>query len=194
MRSIFFRFVLGMMMMKETTLSRKEKIVQTATSLFAEKGFADTSTKEISSVAGVSEALIFKHFGNKDRLLFHIIKTGYSRVIMHHKGMMSYREAKDFLRNMIMLPNKLVRGEPLFWKMQERLSHDPFSRSQHEHFIKPVQPVILRAFTELGYADPELETQYLLLIIDMLWKKEASGEIQNASELTDLIQQKYNLT
>lgn len=179
--------------MKEISLSRKEKIVQTATTLFAEKGFADTSTKEISLTAEVSEALIFKHFGSKERLLSYIIKTGYSRVIMRHKGMMTYGDAKGFLRNMVLLPNKLVTEDPLFWKMQERLSHDVFSRSQHGHFIKPVQPVILRAFTELGYANPELETQYLLLIIDMLWKKEASGEIQNASALADLIQQKYNL-
>ncbi|MFD2743088.1 MULTISPECIES: TetR/AcrR family transcriptional regulator [Sphingobacterium] len=179
--------------MKETVLSRKDRIIQTATSLFANKGFADTSTKEISLQAGVSEALIFKHFGNKDRLLSFIIKTGYSRVVMHHKGMLTYRGAKEFLRNMILLPNKLVAEEPLFWKMQERLSHDELSRMQHEHFIKPVQPIILKAFQELGYAKPELETQYLLLIIDMLWKKEACGELQNAEELTQLIEDKYQL-
>ncbi|MFD2598157.1 TetR/AcrR family transcriptional regulator [Sphingobacterium corticis] len=179
--------------MKETALSRKDKIIQTATSLFAENGFADTSTKEISIKAGVSEALIFKHFGNKDRLLSFIIKTGYSRVVMHHKGMMTYKGAKEFLQNMILLPNKLVTEEPLFWKMQERLAHDELSRAQHEHFIKPVQPIILKAFQELGYDKPELETQYLLLIIDMLWKKEASGDLKNAAELTALIEKKYNL-
>ena len=180
--------------MKETAISRKDKIIQTATSLFADKGFADTSTKEISLRAGVSEALIFKHFGNKDRLLSFIIKTGYSRVVMHHKGMLTYKGAKDFLRNMILLPSKLVAEEPLFWKMQERLAHDELSRNQHEHFIKPVQSIILKAFQELDYAKPELETQYLLLVIDMLWKKEACGELQNAEELTALIEAKYQLS
>lgn len=179
--------------MKETSVSRKEKILQTALSLFANKGYADTSTKEISVHAGVSEALIFKHFGNKDALLAHLIKSGYRRVLQHHRGMMTYKNAKDFLRNMIFLPSKLVADEPLFWKLQERLSHVAFSKQQHEQFMKPVQPIIQKAFVELGYSDPELETQYLLLTIDMLWKREACGDITNALDLAILLEQKYQL-
>lgn len=179
--------------MKESSLSRKEKIMQTALMLFAEKGYADTSTKEISIQAGVSEALIFKHFGNKDALLTHLIKSGYRRVLQHHRGMMTYKSAKDFLRNMIFLPGKLVAEEPLFWKMQERLSHVPFSKQQHEQFMKPVLPIIQKAFSELGYADPELETQYLILIINMLWRREASGDITNSIDIALLLEQKYQL-
>jgi len=62
--------------MKDNALSRKEKIMREALLLFAENGYADTSTKIIAQNAGVSEALIFKHFGNKDSLLFHLIKSG----------------------------------------------------------------------------------------------------------------------
>lgn len=179
--------------MKETTVSRKEKILQTALTLFAKKGFVDTSTKEISIKAGVSEALIFKHFGSKDTLLAHLIKSGYRRVLQQNKGMLSYRSAKDFLRKMILLPRKLVADEPMFWKLQERLSHVPFSKQQHEQFIKPVQPIVEKAFTELGYANPEIETQYLLLVIDMLWKREACGDIVNSLELANLLEEKYDL-
>lgn len=179
--------------MKETTLSRKEKIMKVALSLFATKGYVDTSTKEIALGAEVSEALIFKHFGNKDSLLAHIIKSGYRRVLSHHRGMMTYANPREFLRNMILLPNKLVSDEPLFWKLQERLSHNSFSRQQHEQFMKPVQPVLVKAFSELGYEDPELETQCLLLIIDMLWKREASGDIDNGRALAQLLEKKYNL-
>ncbi|MBD1427480.1 TetR/AcrR family transcriptional regulator [Sphingobacterium arenae] len=179
--------------MKETTLSRKEKIMKVALSLFATKGYVDTSTKEIAIGAGVSEALIFKHFGNKDSLLTHIIKSGYRRVLSHHRGMMTYKNPKEFLKNMIFLPNKLVADESLFWKLQERLSHNSFSKQQHEQFMKPVQPVLVKAFSELGYENPELETQCLLLIIDMLWKKEANGDIDNGVELAQLLKKKYNL-
>jgi len=108
--------------MKETTLSRKEKILQTALQLFAIKGYLDTSTKEIAAKAGVSEALIFKHFGNKDALLAHIVKSGYRKVLLHHKGMMTYKGAKDFLKNMVQFPSKLVADDPLFWKLQEIVS------------------------------------------------------------------------
>ncbi len=179
--------------MKSSLLSRKEKILEAALALFAENGYADTSTKEIANQAGVSEALIFKHFGNKDSLLAHLIKSGYRRVLQHHRGMMTYKNAKDFLRNMIFLPSKLVAEEPLFWKLQERLSHIPFSRQQHEQFMKPVHPIIIRAFKELGYEDPEIEAEFLLLVIDMLWKKEASGEIDNSLDLALLLEKKYQL-
>lgn len=179
--------------MKDTTLSRKEKIMKVALSLFATKGYVDTSTKEISLEAGVSEALIFKHFGNKDSLLSHIIKAGYRRVLAHHRGMMTYRNPKEFIQNMIFLPSQLVAEEPLFWKLQERLSHNNFSKQQHEQFMKPVQPILVKAFTELGYAAPELETQFLLLLIDMLWKREASGDINNGVSLSQLLKEKYDI-
>lgn len=94
---------------------------------------------------------------------------------------------------MIFLPSQLVAEEPLFWKLQERLWHNTFSKQQHEQFMKPVQPILQKAFSELGYKEPELETQYLLLIIDMLWKREASGDVTNGLELAGLLEQKYNL-
>lgn len=179
--------------MKEDIYSRKERIARSSLQLFAEKGYSDTSTKEIAANAGVSEALIFKHFGNKDALLTHLIKAGYRRVLQHHRGMLQYNSPKEFLRNMISLPSKLVAEDPLFWKMQERLSHIPFSRSQHEQFIKPVQPVILKAFKELKYDKAEVETEFLLLVIDMLWKKEACGELERPASLALLLERKYNL-
>src|SRR5690606_35920898 len=180
-------------MMKQKEESRKEKIMREALLLFAEKGYIDTSTKVIAQRAGVSEALIFKHFGNKDALLFHLIKLGYRRVLQHHRGMMIYRDAKSFLRRMVNLPKEMVSEEPPFWKLQERLSHHEFSRQQHELFMKPVYPVIKRAFTELGYSDPELETQLLLMVIETLWKKEANGELSRSAEVAELLAVKYGL-
>jgi len=161
--------------------------------LFAEKGYIDTSTKIIAQQAGVSEALIFKHFGNKDNLLSHLIKSGYRRVLQHHRGMMTYGDAKSFLRNMINLPKDLVSEDPIFWKMQERLSHHGFSKQQHELFIKPVYPAIKRAFKELGYENPELETQLLVLIIEILWKKEANGDLRESAELAKILEGKYGI-
>ena len=179
--------------MKPKTTSRKERIVKEALLLFAEKGYEEASSKLIAQQAGVSEALIFKHFGNKDNLMLHVVKSGYRRVLLAHKGMMRYPDASTFLRSMIDLPLHLVNEDPLFWKMQERLAHHEIPKSQHELFMKPVRPILKRAFTELGYAQPEMETTLLLLVIDMLWKKEATGELQHAQELVRLLQEKYQL-
>jgi len=45
-------------------------LLDAAQKLFAERGFAGASTREIAALAGVREALIFRHFGNKSGL-FH---------------------------------------------------------------------------------------------------------------------------
>ncbi len=47
---------------------RKASIIAAATSVFAAKGFTGTKTKAIAQVAGVSEALLFKHFPSKNDL------------------------------------------------------------------------------------------------------------------------------
>lgn len=47
---------------------RKDNIIRSAASLFAEKGFNGTKTREVAEKAGVSEALIFKHFPTKEDL------------------------------------------------------------------------------------------------------------------------------
>jgi AcrR family transcriptional regulator len=52
---------------------RRAQILQTAVDLFGKKGFSGTTTKEIAKAAGVSEAIIFRHFASKDDLWLAII-------------------------------------------------------------------------------------------------------------------------
>ncbi|HEY0462153.1 MAG TPA: TetR/AcrR family transcriptional regulator [Pyrinomonadaceae bacterium] len=52
---------------------RREQLCKIAMRLFSERGFRGTTTKEIASAAGVSEAVIFKHFSNKDELYASIL-------------------------------------------------------------------------------------------------------------------------
>ena len=52
---------------------RKAQIVRDATDLFAKKGFKGTTTREIAGKAGISEAVIFRHFARKEDLYDAII-------------------------------------------------------------------------------------------------------------------------
>ena len=54
---------------------RREQILQTAVSLFSQRGFKGTTTKEIARAAGVSEAMVFRHFATKDELYGAILET-----------------------------------------------------------------------------------------------------------------------
>ena len=50
--------------------------MKAALPLFARKGFANTTTRELAEAAGVSEALIYKHFPSKESLYAEIQNTG----------------------------------------------------------------------------------------------------------------------
>ncbi|MEO6654637.1 MAG: TetR/AcrR family transcriptional regulator [Pyrinomonadaceae bacterium] len=54
---------------------RREQILQTAVDLFSQRGFKGTTTKEIARAAGVSEAMVFRHFATKDELYGAILDT-----------------------------------------------------------------------------------------------------------------------
>jgi len=47
---------------------RRQAIVEAVKGVFAEKGFDGTTTRELAKAAGVSEALLYKHFPSKESL------------------------------------------------------------------------------------------------------------------------------
>jgi AcrR family transcriptional regulator len=47
---------------------RHLQILRVAMSLFSQRGFRGTTTKEIAQAAGVSEAMVFRHFATKEEL------------------------------------------------------------------------------------------------------------------------------
>ena len=54
---------------------RRLQIVRVAMRLFSQRGFRGTTTKEIAVAAGVSEAMVFRHFATKEEL--------YSAILDH---------------------------------------------------------------------------------------------------------------
>lgn len=53
---------------------RREQLIRVAIDLFSRKGFSGTTTKEIAQAAGVTEALIFRHFPTKEALYGAILR------------------------------------------------------------------------------------------------------------------------
>jgi AcrR family transcriptional regulator len=66
----------------------REKILDSAFTLFAEKGYDGTTTKDISALAGVNEVTIFRNFGSKEIL--------FRQVIQEKLPLQSIRSIVDF--------------------------------------------------------------------------------------------------
>ena len=58
-----------------TAGARRQQLIEQAIHLFATTGFKGTTTKAIAQAAGVSEAVIFRHFATKDDLYKAILRA-----------------------------------------------------------------------------------------------------------------------
>lgn len=67
---------------------RREHILDTSMRVFAERGFSATKTKDLAIAAGVSEALIFKLFPDKE----HLYRALIERKIQHAETMLPLQD------------------------------------------------------------------------------------------------------
>ena len=59
---------------RQTAADRRSSLLQAALDLFAEQGYAGTTTKAIAQRSGVTEAILFRHFHTKEELLRAVVE------------------------------------------------------------------------------------------------------------------------
>jgi TetR/AcrR family transcriptional regulator len=76
---------------------RQRQLLETALNVFSRKGFKGSTTKEIASAAGVTEAIIFQHFPSKEALYSAVLElnldTGEEQKWI--EGILDCMERKD---------------------------------------------------------------------------------------------------
>lgn len=95
---------------------RRHQLVEAALEVFSRKGFEGTTTKEVAAAAGVTEAIIFRHFPTKQAL--------YTAVLDHHvespevqewlveiKGWMDQNNDEEVLRSIARVILKSYRRD-----------------------------------------------------------------------------------
>ncbi len=89
-------------MTENRNLTEKQKqILEASLSLFAEKGFANTTTADIAEKAGVAEGTVYKRYANKQELLVAIIEPFRDSILP--------RMATDFGKTRVNLPVNTLR-------------------------------------------------------------------------------------
>src|SRR2546423_7134819 len=61
--------------MRLTAQDRRQKLLIAATDLFARQGFGGTTTRQIAYAAGVTEAIVFRHFRSKEDLYWAVLDS-----------------------------------------------------------------------------------------------------------------------
>src|SRR5499426_3640665 len=79
---------------------RRRQIVEVAAELFSQRGFNGTTTKEIAERAGVSQAIIFRHFPSKEAIysaiLDHKVKQAAERIQSHLQDAAGRKDDRAF--------------------------------------------------------------------------------------------------
>jgi AcrR family transcriptional regulator len=62
-------------MARLSSSDRKKQILAVATELFARHGFDGVTTRQIADSAGITEAIVFRHFATKDDLYWEVLSA-----------------------------------------------------------------------------------------------------------------------
>ena len=153
---------------------RQASIIATAAALFAAKGFSGTTTKEIAKTAGVSEALVFKHFPTKRALYAAILaeKAQFSELL---EAVEEAADKKDDDRVFTLLAGYRIRrgADPtllrllLFSALEQHEQSAMFFRKQYRVFYYFLAGYIRRRIDDGAFrpTDPLLAARAFFGII-----------------------------
>jgi AcrR family transcriptional regulator len=170
---------------------KQEKILQSALELYAKEGYNATSTSKVAKHAGVSEGLIFRHFGNKEGLLQAILDEGERRFKALFADIVMDTNPMEVIRKTIEMTSQIDASNYDFWKLQYKLKWE--LEVSGDEKMEPLRMALTNAFQKLGYESPALEAGLILLYIDGLGSAVLKGSSINVTELTQFILKKYNL-
>lgn len=141
---------------------KQRSVVETSIKMFAEKGYANTSTAEIARAAGVSEGTIFKHFGTKDHLLLSIIVPFVNdffpvmaKEVLNDTLSENTKSFEQFLRDLLKNRVAFITANKEIFQVfiKEVIYREELKRELVPYFTKLVPPLftnIVEQFKESG--------------------------------------------
>ena len=80
---------------RKSAPNRRAQLLEAALNVFSEKGFDGATTKEIAAAAGVTEAIIFRHFPSKQALYQAVLESEFARPDLFQKWLTQAQESMD---------------------------------------------------------------------------------------------------
>ncbi|MGR3766207.1 TetR/AcrR family transcriptional regulator [Rossellomorea sp. NS-SX7] len=139
---------------EEPFTEKQQKIVEAAIEMFAEKGYAATSTSQIAKKAGVAEGTIFRHYKTKKDLLLSIVSPTMAKLIapfvirdINKVLDAKYERYEDFLKAMILNRQEFLKDNMTVFKIL--IQEIPFHPELKEQFKEHIAQKIFEKFTSL---------------------------------------------
>ncbi|HOX15209.1 MAG TPA: TetR/AcrR family transcriptional regulator [Smithellaceae bacterium] len=125
------------------TKNRKDRIMDAALRIFAEKSFQEATIAEISKEAGVSEATVYEYFGTKEDLLFAIPEKITNDTFEESQAVLPYiKDVEGRMRAILLSYIQLYQNNPHYSalvllqlmsnkRFRQTAAHEAIRRSAH---------------------------------------------------------------
>ena len=172
---------------------KQENILNAALDLFAKEGFKATSTSKVAKLAGVSEGLIFRHFGNKEGLLEAILQKGEEKVRELFADIVLETDPKAVIRKTFEIGQRMNENEAdaHFWKLQYKIKWE--LELYGEHKVEPLERALTAAFEKLGYEEPLMEARTLMFTFDGMTTRMYLQKNFDPTASIDYLKKRYDL-
>lgn len=170
---------------------KKERILQSALKLFAEQGYNGTSTSKIAKDAEVSEALIFRHFDNKEGLLKAVLDQGEEKAKLLFADIVLETDPKRLIKKALEIPFNNPKEDFDFWRLQFKLKWELNIAGLDK--MKPLEVALANAFTELGYDDPDVEASFVIHFIDGISGAILRDGLKDEETMKEFLLKKYQV-
>lgn len=154
-------------------------LLESARVLFAERGYAGTSTREIARAASLTEPMIFRHFGSKAKLFEEAVLAPFNTFVSEYvagwaarpRGMKSaYVETHEFYRGVydVLSANRRLIHEMIGARaVGGPLSADAASAPQLGALLEQIEAIIEREIDDRGFRpfDPAVVTRIIFGLV-----------------------------
>jgi len=172
---------------------KKQRIIDVATELFANHGFNATSTAMIARKAGVSDALIFRHFKSKKGLLDEIISQAEAKAGLLFINAVTEKDPKKAITIAIEKPFSIPKSDFSFWRLIFKMKWELETYKANK--MLPLKNAMATAFKKLGYANPKIEAEFLVECLEGISGSILRENISKRSQMKikKLLLEKYDL-
>lgn len=151
---------------------KKESIIQAALDLFMQYGFKKVSINDIAAKANVSPVTIYNHYGNKDSLVYEVIRHQLGTMMQHYKNIVygdgTFQEKiKEIVFNKVEIASQF-RGELTSMTLRGNSVH---TQSIYDEFEQEAVKMTLDLFEEgksEGFLGRDISEQTLIIYLDVL--------------------------
>jgi AcrR family transcriptional regulator len=153
-------------------------LLESARALFAERGYAGTSTREIARAASVTEPMIFRHFGSKAKLFEEAVLAPFNTFVSEYvaawasrprDAQSSYLEARDFYRGVydVLWANRRLIHEMIGGRASGSLAVGAVSTPQLGALLERFEEIIERERDDRGLRpfDPAVMTRLMFGLV-----------------------------